>query len=474
MILLVGGMKEILNKQVHLYAVILLLLATAGGIMAFAVYFREVIYNYKLYVPAAASSSAPVAGLQYGAWPALSNPDFFGAVRNNFIAEKATFIEADLSNMKLRFYKEGAVLKEYSILAKGKVGSWWETPAGLYKISVKQKKHFSTFGRVYQPYSMVFQGNFFIHGWPYYPDGTPVASTYSGGCIRLSTDDAAELYDMANAGTPVLVYENGLAHDDFAYQFKIPEISAKDYLAADLKNDFVFLRKNETEKTPIASLTKLITAMVATEYINLDDSIAVTKEMIVPTSKPRLTEGENISAFQLLFPLLMESSNEAAAAFSESLGNERFVSLMNDKAGSLGMKDTAFVDAAGSGAGNISTAEDIFILVKNILNNRGLIFKITAGKIKDTAYGNLEFKDLGNFNVFEDDPDFIGGKVGETAAAGQTIVSLFNFNFNGETRPVAIIALGSEDRAKDVQSIRDYIENNYLELRGPGDGAASL
>ncbi len=466
-------MKEALNKEVHLYVVMLIFLAIVGIVWLAIVHFREVIYNYTIYVPAVASTST-VVEFQYGAWPALSNPDFFGKVRNQFIAGGATFIEADLSNMKLRFYKDGVTQKEYSILAKGKVGSWWETPAGLYKISVKQKKHFSTFGQVYQPYSMVFQGNFFIHGWPYYANGTEVVSTYSGGCVRLSNDDAAELYDLTNVGTPVLVYESGLASDAFKYQFKIPDISAKNYLATDPKNNFVFLRKNEKEKVPIASLAKLVTAMVAAEYIDLDDTITITQQMIVPTSKPRLKEGKTISAYQLLFPLLMESSNEAAAAFSEYLGKERFVSLMSAKAKSLGMDNTAFVDAAGSGAENVSTAEDIFTLTKNIYNNRSLILKISAGKIKDSAYGAPEFKNLENFNVFDGDPEFIGGKVGETQAAGQTIVSLFNLSFNGATRPIAIIALGSQDRAKDVQVIKDYIKSNYWEFISAGDGAASL
>ncbi|PIP46640.1 MAG: hypothetical protein COX15_00070, partial [Candidatus Colwellbacteria bacterium CG23_combo_of_CG06-09_8_20_14_all_42_19] len=83
-------------------------------------------------------------------------------------------------------YEKGVFVNEFAILSKGKEGSWWETPAGLYKVQSKEKEHFSSFGRVYQPWSMAFQGNFFIHGWPYYPGGRAVESTYSGGCIRLA------------------------------------------------------------------------------------------------------------------------------------------------------------------------------------------------------------------------------------------------------------------------------------------------
>src|SRR3989344_1684839 len=248
-------MREALNREVRLYKVLFVLFFLVGGTAAvFWVYFREVVYDYQFYIPAAGKEAAE---FEYGVWPALSNLDFFVKVRGELTANKTTFIEADLSAMAVRFYRDGALEKSFDILAKGKPGSWWETPAGLYRISEKAKNHFSSFGRVYQPFSLVFQGNFFIHGWPYYPGGAPVASTYSGGCIRLATEDAEELFSLAGVGTPVLVYESETAADNFQYRFATPEVSATNYLAADLKNNFVFLRKNERDRVPVASLTKL-------------------------------------------------------------------------------------------------------------------------------------------------------------------------------------------------------------------------
>ncbi len=452
-------MKQIFSAKIPLYAVvIILILISAGGIL-FYKKFREVIYDYKLYLTQANESQ--LTEFQYGAWPALSNQNFFIQVENKFIADKTTFIEANLSDMKITFYKNGILTEEYPILSKGRPGSWWETPAGLYKIETKEDNHFSSFGNVYMPSSMEFQGNFFIHGWPYYSDNTPVSSSYSGGCIRLSTPDAEKLYGLVNLGTPVLIYENNLAPDNSSYQLKIPAISAQSYLAADLTDNFVFLEKNSRTQMPIASITKLVTAMVAAEYVNLDSNIRITNSMIVPTSKPRLIINKSIPAFQLLFPLLMESSNEAATAFSQYLGDERFVNLMNNKAQSLGMADTAFTDASGSGDGNISTAEDIFTLIKNIYTNRSFILKISSGQIENSAYGAPKFSNLEDFNGFSNDPDFIGGKVGETTDAGQTIVSLFNINFGDTTRPVVIIALNSQNNFADVQTIKNYIQSNY-------------
>ena len=183
--------------------------------------------------------------------------------------------------------------------------------------------------------------------------------------------------------------------------------------------------------------------------------------MIVKTSLPRLKPGQKISVFNLLYPLLLESSNEAAQALADSMGRNYFVGLMNNKAKSLGMKSAKFVDPAGSESENISTAKDLFNLSKYIYNNRLFIFKITGGNLNNTAYGKPSFADLKNFNVFGDDPSFIGGKIGKTEAAGETMLAVFELEFNGAKRPVAIIVLGSLEVEKDVLRILNYLKNNY-------------
>lgn len=399
--------------------------------------------------------------LEYGSQPALSNPDFFKSVKDGFITQKKSFIEADLSAMILRVYSAGEVVKEVPIKTKGRVGSWWETPAGLYKIETKESNHFSSFGHVYQPWSMVFQGNFFIHGWPYEPDGTPVATAYSGGCIRLATPDAKAVYDLVSVGTPVLVFENKFKPDDFSYEPKVPDVSARKYLAADLNDNFVFASKGATDAVPIASVTKLVTALVSAEYINLDKEIAITPEMVVATSKPRLEARQTVTAYSLLYPLLMESSNEAAEALAQSVGRARFVALMNQKAAALGMTHTHFVDPSGAGEGNVSTAEDLFQLAKYIYNNRSFVWKITAGNVSGSAYEAPQWNDLENFNLFIGQPGFVGGKVGKTTAAGDTMIALFEKNVGAEKRPIVFIVLGSSDNKADIESLEEYSATAY-------------
>lgn len=399
---------------------------------------------------------------QYGSWPALEDADFFSQVKEQFIEEKTSFIESDLSQMTLRVYKNGRLEEEVPIVSKGREGSWWETPAGLYKVQGKEDNHFSSFGQVYMPWSMPFQGNFFIHGWPYYPSGEEVAQGYSGGCIRLSTDNAKKVYDLVEVGMPILVYEEDFLGDDFSYELLGDQVGANNYLAADLKNNFVFAELNSNVKVPIASLTKLMTALIATEYINIERETTITAGMLTQTSIPRLQVGQQVSVFDLLYPLLMESSNEAGTAIASILGQGRFVQLMNEKATAIGMRNTHFEDPNGISAENVSTAQDLFQLAKYLYNNRSFVLDISKGGARSSVYGAPVWGySLQNFNVFVEDSGFIGGKVGMTNAAGETILSIFEVETDGEIRPVVVIALGSKNRAQDGTALINHIRTSY-------------
>lgn len=451
--------QSFFEKKLPLWviAVLFLFIATVGAALFF--YLRTTHYNYTINIPQAKNSFLT---LNYGPTQALASSDYFSKVKDSFITSQANFIEADLSNMSLRVYKEGKVVKEVPIRTKGREGSWWETPAGLYKIELKEPNHFSSMGKVYQPWSMIFQGNFFIHGWPYHADGTPVASTYSGGCVRLSTEDAKAVYELAVTGMPVLVHEKDFAPDNFTYPKQLPTLSAQNYLIADLMSDEVLLGKNITTKAPIASITKLVTGLVTAEYINLDNEITISESAIVPTSKPRLKAGERVSVYNLMFPLLMESSNEAAESIARTQGRIRFVELMNKKAAAVGMKDTVLTDPAGSDAGNISTPEDLFALAKYLYNNRSFLLKITAGNITSSAYGVPLYSDLKNFNKVPGVTDtFVGGKIGKTTAAQETYMGVFDIVVEGKKRPIVFITLGSEDVYKDIASMVNYIHQEY-------------
>lgn len=451
------AIRKMFGAKVPFAAVIAFLAIAVLGFAAFTSFSKKEL-NYTLFMED--MSSAPVE-LDFGAMPSLGDFNFFSKMRENLLAEKADFVEANLSDMVLRVYIKGNMELEAPILTKGREGSWWETPAGIYKIETKNKSHFSSFGNVFQPWSMSFQGNFFIHGWPYYPDGAPVESTYSGGCIRLSDESAEKVFKLVSVGMPVIVFERDFEPDDFVYQSKPPELSAKSYLVADLMNNFVFLDKDRGERLPVASVTKLMTALVAGEFINLEKNIIIPKEAIMQTSRPRLKAGDSASAFDLLFPLLLESSNESAEVFASHLGRSRFLSLMNKKSAAIGMYSSRFADPSGISEENVSTCVDLFNLAKYLYNNRGFILNMSAGNAKNSAYGTPSFENLENLNPFKNDPSFIGGKIGKTAAAKETVLSVFELEFSGEKRPIAVIILGSENVYLDTMKVIDWLKNNY-------------
>ena len=393
-------------------------------------------------------------------------------IKDSLILQKKDFIEADLSDMRLKVYQKGEFFKEYPILVKGEEGKWGETPAGLFKIRLRQRNHFSSLGQVYMPWNMVFQGNYSIHGWPYYPDGTLTSRSFSSGCINLSTEDAEELFDIAEIGMPVLVLKKDFQNDGFIYNIPIeaskpPELTAKSYLAADLKNGFVFLEENPDLNLPIASVTKLMTALVSSEYSLLSFNqemmslIRITPEMVAPIGEiPDIKVGKRFSHFALFYPLLMSSSNDAAEALAISQNKNSFIKLMNERAQSLEMNATNFVDAYGYDEGNVSTVEDLFYLAKYLFNNRRWILDITKGEIFNN-FGPISFRELKNLNLFYNEDEFIGGKVGSTPTAKKTGVFIFNLEVKDEQKPIAIILLGSEDNKKDVELILSWIKSNF-------------
>ncbi len=453
------SLKRLFHSEAPVEITLILLIAFTVAISGFSYAYSNKTLNYTINLP----ENPPEQRVEfsYGAQESLSDPDFFGKIKKQFIDDKADFVEADLSEMKIRVYQKGRVYLEVPIVTKGRPGSWWETPAGLYKINKKEKEHFSGIGHVWMPWSMNFQGNFYIHGRTYYPDGTLTSAQFTGGCIRLNTEDAKKVYETVSVGTPVLVFEHSFSPDDFKYTVTVPSLAASIYLSADMRNNHIFAGKNSTERVSIASLTKLMTALITTEYINLDNTATVPEEAIVFTSKARLKPGMKFTIYQLLFPLLMESSNEAAETIARYYGREAFIRHMNEKAAAIGMSHSSFADPSGVSKDNISTAEDLFMLAKYIYNNRSFIFDITSGKVKDSAYGTSGFSDLVNLNDFIDNEYFFGGKNGKTTIAGESNLSVFEIPTGQVKRPIVTIVLKSPNEKSDAEKLIEFTLNHF-------------
>lgn len=386
--------------------------------------------------------------------------------------EEGKFIKADLSGMRLRLYEDGGILEEFDILSVGKKGTAWETPVGDYKVETKEDNHFSTIGSVWMPYSVQFFGNFFVHGWPYYPGGSPVPRGFSGGCIRLLTDDAKKVYGFAKPGMPFLVTgdfygKNETAEGEPRYFFKsnapFPQISAKAFLVADLDNGVIVKEKRKNEKLPIASITKLMTALVSLEAINQYLQAIVSENAISAYGDAgSLKAGEKITVEDLIYPLLLESSNDAAVVLAEQLGERNFIRLMNEKAFSAGFYGTYFKDSSGLSPENVSTAEDLFRLAKYLFNSKRYILEVTKKKQFELKDGNDKIvHSWFNVSKFTGEKGFLGGKTGYTDEARETAVEIFSLPLSEfSSRNIVIVVLGSENREGDVFAILNWLKQN--------------
>ncbi len=400
--------------------------------------------------------------LDYGPQAALSQRSLFVDTRDSFIEERLTFIEIDLAEQQLRLFKKGVLYQSTAIATLAQAGSWWETPSGLYRVEKKSEQEFTNIGQAYLPYQLTFERNFVIHGWPTYPDGTPVPAEFAGGGIRLDDEAAEKLYETVAVGTPILVHEAKQEEKKvFVYQPQVPELTTPHYFIADIDNGTILAATDLTEVAPIASLTKLMTAVVAAEELDLDGRVKVVSPTFVTSLIPRLSGHSSVSMYSLLQLLLVESSNEAAETIAGEMGREKFIEAMNAKARQLGMMDTQFADPSGLSAENKSTLGDLYTLTRYIQEKRSFIFAITAEGEIPSAYVGGEFDGLINFNEVEDMESFIGGKVGETLAAKQTSISLHKLTFQGEERTLAVILLGSEQRTADIETLLTYVEYRF-------------
>lgn len=378
---------------------------------------------------------------------------------------KEKSIRVDLKEMTLGLYEGEKVVDVMPVLSKGRPGSAWETPTGIYTIKTMEPTHFSSIGRVWMPYSMQFFGNFFVHGWPYYEGGEPVSEGYSGGCIRLSTADAKRVFEFGNKGTPVIVINGeeklNSKPTKLAYLTKpdsaLPPLSASSYLVADIETGKTILEKDKDKQLPIASITKLMTALVSLETINQERRVTVSQNAINTYSEAgELTVGENIKIQDLIYPLLLESSNDAAEVIAEAAGRHNFIAHMNDRAQAIGLPNTKFADPSGISADNVSSATDILKFVTYLYKDKNYLFQILRKKTA-TAPGHS----WTNFLTFVNDERYLGGKSGHTTAAGDTLVTVFSLPLaEFENRTVAIILLASENREADTSKILNYLTGN--------------
>lgn len=232
------------------------------------------------------------------------------------------------------------------------------------------------------------------------------------------------------------------------------EISASSYIVTDLSdNNEVLLEKNADTLLPLASVTKLVTAVVAKRLMDSDKQIEITQSMINTNGDTgRLRLGEKLTVDELMYPLLMVSSNDASEALARAHGRTQFIKEMNDWANSIGAYRTYFRDPSGLSVQNVSTARDITIITKWIKENMPEIIDITNLKSKTVRVNTWT-----NPTHFLNLSVYAGGKNGYTPEANRTGLALFKLA-NPE-RLYAVVLLGSSYRDEDTLDVLDQALN---------------
>lgn len=227
-------------------------------------------------------------------------------------------------------------------------------------------------------------------------------------------------------------------------------LTAHSVLARNFSDSGSFLELNADNRWPAASLTKLMTAIVAWENIDLNKTIRLSKAVILENDPLPFEEGEIYKIGDLIKAMIVASSNSAAEVAADDFGQPKFIDLMNKKARELGMSETSFYDPTGISPSDQSTVNDLFKLTRYIYSSRPEIFKISRERQSFITELNSGRKIVfGNANQFPGQTGYLGGKTGTTDAAGQNLISLFSF----DKQPLAIIILGSQDRFEEARQL---------------------
>ncbi len=232
-------------------------------------------------------------------------------------------------------------------------------------------------------------------------------------------------------------------------------------IVADVETGKVYFSYYPEKRWPIASLTKLMTAVIATEYIPSQQEILLEQQHFpLDAGTPVLAPGEKYSASDLLKAMLISSSNEAAEALASSYGREKFIQEMNLRAKEWQLSHTVFYDPTGLSASNQSTAQDLKKLVSILYSKYPQFFLIT-NKPKEVIHdlNSGTAKEIHSTNVFAGDPGFLGGKTGYIDESGGNLISVFLYG-----RPVMFIVLGSPHRFEATAKLFRWFIHTYRPL----------
>jgi len=238
------------------------------------------------------------------------------------------------------------------------------------------------------------------------------------------------------------------------------ELTAESILAIDLTNEKIIYKKNFDKKRAIASLTKIMTAVVAQEHSIIENLIEIDESFRIGESEIGLEEGEKLTVNELIHGLILPSGNDAAEALATGIAGDRstFISWMNQKAKDLGMYDTYFANPSGldgepPGKTTYSTAKDLYILTRYALSFPYLRKVFATDSITfPQNYRRKAYVFNNRLFMHRYYPYIKGIKPGNTDEAGNCLITL------AEKNGVEILGifLDSKDTKEDALALFNY------------------
>ena len=242
----------------------------------------------------------------------------------------------------------------------------------------------------------------------------------------------------------------------------LPSVSAKSAVLIDGNSGELLCSKNPDERLPMASTTKIMTALVAIEEGDLAEEVTIPREAVgVEGSSIYLYEGERLTLEQLLYAVLLESANDAATAVAIHVGGsiEGFSTLMNQKAAELGLENTHFDNPHGlDSEQHYTTARELAIIAAEAIKNPKLREIASTQKKTIPLNGTEGVRLLINHNrLLKSYDGAIGIKTGYTKKSGRCLVSAAERD--GLT--LICVTLSAPDDWRDHTSLLNYGFSNY-------------
>ncbi len=245
------------------------------------------------------------------------------------------------------------------------------------------------------------------------------------------------------------------------YQSVLDSIEAKSFYVYDILNEKSIFSKNEHVKLSLASIAKLMSGLVAVNVMPETTIITISKDDIAMEGDSGLIVGEKWKLKDLLNFSLIESSNDGMHAIAsalnsyESVNNQNIVKMMNEKAESLGLRDTIFINETGldidsSMSGAYSSAYDVSMLLKKIIKDNSDLISDTNNTTESfVSESNIKHIALNTNVSINKISGLMASKTGFTDLAGGNLAIVFDA---GIMHPVAIVILGSsiDGRFNDV------------------------